>query len=409
MNGTTEQLPNGHHVPNQEQHDDTATPTEAEVQTIVQSIKDASAVPVAPTSSRSPEPQSPRDQSISQPPQPAEFDVGEYWDLSSMAPLNQVSRAAIARLRAYKPPPFPLWDKLPLSRRAAVLILLYADRQGDLRVVLTMRAASLRSFSGHAAFPGGKADSLEETPYQIARREAWEEIGLPIDDSKIPKPFRIEHLCCLPHSLAKTELAVRPCVALLHSGDDDESDHPAGPPSPTVDESLMPRLDAKEVAAVFSGPLHNFLLASDEVLPGEGEDRRRKLLPKGKWYEGRWAEFHEAPWRVHYFYVPVNHQRVTKPRVREGGLAAIAEQLEEEEEEEDAGRYMVWGMTGRMLVDAARVAYAREPEFEHNKHFGDEAIIERLAGAGRLQEKKRPAAVDLAQQEAKKAKEGSKM
>lgn len=244
---------------------------------------------------------------------------------------------------------------------------------------------------------------------QIARREAWEEIGLPIDDNKIPKPFRIEHLCCLPHSLAKTELAVRPCVALLHSGDDDETDEPdrTAPPSPTVDESLMPRLDAKEVAAVFSGPLHNFLLAEDEVLPGEGESRRRALLPKGKWYEGRWAEFHEAPWRVHYFYVPVNHQRVTKPRVREGGLAAIAEQLEDEEE--DAGRYMVWGMTGRMLVDAARVAYAREPEFEHNKHFGDEAIIERLSASGRLTEKKRPAAVDLEQQEAKKAKDGSKM
>lgn len=326
-----------------------------------------------------------------------------------MAPLNQMSRAAIARLRAYNPPPFPLWEKLPLSRRAAVLILLYADRQGDLRVVLTMRAASLRSFSGHAAFPGGKADTLEETPYQIARREAWEEIGLPIDDNKIPKPFRIEHLCCLPHSLAKTELAVRPCVALLHSGDDDEADEPSrtGPPSPTVDESLMPRLDAKEVAAVFSGPLHNFLLAEDEVLPGEGEARARALLPRGKWYEGRWAEFHEAPWRVHYFYVPVNHQRVTKPRVREGGLAAIAEHLEDDEE--DAGRYMVWGMTGRMLVDTARVAYAREPEFEHNKHFGDEAIIERLSAAGRLTEKKRPAAVDLVQHEANKAKEGSKM
>jgi peroxisomal coenzyme A diphosphatase NUDT7 len=288
--------------------------------------------------------------------------------------------------------------------------------------------------AGHAAFPGGKADTLEETPCmstqrcnlhslpqlrlnanllsfvdQIARREAWEEIGLPIDDNKIPKPFRIEHLCCLPHSLAKTELAVRPCVALLHSGDDDEADEPnsAGPPSPTVDESLMPRLDAKEVAAVFSGPLHNFLLAEDEVPPGDGEARRRALLPKGKWYEGRWAEFHEVPWRVHYFYVPVNHQRVTKPRVREGGLAAIAEQLEDEEE--DAGRYMVWGMTGRMLVDAARVAYAREPEFEHNKHIGDEAIIERLAAEGRLTERKRPAAVDLAQQEAKRAKEGSKM
>lgn len=60
------------------------------------------------------------------------------------------SKAAIARLRAYKPPPFPTWDRLPVSRRAAVLILLFADRKGDLRVVITMRAASLRNFSGTA-------------------------------------------------------------------------------------------------------------------------------------------------------------------------------------------------------------------------------------------------------------------
>ena len=58
------------------------------------------------------------------------------------------SKAAIARLRAYKPPPFPTWDQLPVSRRAAVLILLFADRRGDLRVVITMRATSLRNFSG---------------------------------------------------------------------------------------------------------------------------------------------------------------------------------------------------------------------------------------------------------------------
>lgn len=172
----------------------------------------------------------------------------------------------------------------------------------------------------------------------------------------------------------------------------------------------MPRLDAKEVAAVFSGPLHNFLLADDEVLPSpdcQHSEERERLLPPGKWYEGRWLEWHDSPWRVHYFYVPVNHQRVTKPKVREGGLAAIAEQLDEEQE--DVGRYMVWGMTGRMLVDTARIAYAREPEFEHNKHFGDEALVERLAGMGRLHEKKRRPETELAPEGAKKAKEGSKM
>lgn len=95
MNGATEQLPNGHHAPDQEHHDDTAAPTDAEVQTIVQSIKDAStATTVAPTSSRSPELQPHQDQTDPQPPQAGEFDVGEYWDLSSMAPLNQVSRVS---------------------------------------------------------------------------------------------------------------------------------------------------------------------------------------------------------------------------------------------------------------------------------------------------------------------------
>lgn len=69
------------------------------------------------------------------------------------------NKAAIARLRAYRPPPFPLWDQLPVSRRAAVLILLYADRRGDLRAVLTMRAASLRSFSGAFFWPLHHSDT----------------------------------------------------------------------------------------------------------------------------------------------------------------------------------------------------------------------------------------------------------
>ncbi|KAH6660092.1 NUDIX hydrolase domain-like protein [Truncatella angustata] len=282
------------------------------------------------------------------------------------------SKAAIARLRAYKPPPFPTWDRLPVSRRAAVLVLLFADRKGQLRVVITMRAASLRSFSGHAAFPGGKADSLTETPYQIARREAWEEIGLPMDDSKIPKPFRIEPLCSLPCSLAKTELAVRPCVAFLHA-----DDAPSKPPT-MVDESMIPRLDAKEVAAVFSGPLHNFLKATDQQVQGE-------TLPNGDWYDGRWTEWHGKSWRIHNFWVPINNQRVTKPKTRDGGQAALADELEEDEVQ----RFLVWGLTGRMLVDTARIAYGEEPEFEHNKHYGDEEIIAMLESQGRLPDKKR--------------------
>ncbi|KEY65964.1 hypothetical protein S7711_06624 [Stachybotrys chartarum IBT 7711] len=295
-----------------------------------------------------------------------------YYDASTMAALNAKSLAAVARLRAYKPPPFPFWDTLPARKRAAVLVLLYADRWGDLRVVITMRATSLRSFSGHAALPGGKADNKDETPYQIARRETFEEIGLPMDDRHIPKPFRIEQLCTLPPSLARTHLIVTPCVAFLHA----ERESPDQPP-PLVDESMIPRLDAREVAAVFSAPFYNFLKMDDlPARPGEQH-------PPGPWYEGAWTAWKDIRWRVHNFYVPVNNQKVSKPR-RSSTQGNLAEKLEDEEERE--GRFKVWGMTGRLLVDAARIAYGEEPEMEHNDTFGDLDVIEQAKAEGQFEE-----------------------
>ncbi|KAL3423578.1 NUDIX domain-containing protein [Phlyctema vagabunda] len=235
-----------------------------------------------------------------------------------------------------------------------------------------MRAMSLRNFSGHAAFPGGKADSLDETPFQVARREASEEIGLPLDDKKLPPPFRIEHLCELPYNLAKTALAVRPCVAFLHSEESDEAH------SASVEENMIPRLDAKEVAAVFSAPFHNFLRAEDEVregisLPGKRSD----------WYSGAWNDWNNTRWRMHDFQVPITNQTVSKPKVRDGGQASIAE----EPDMEESTRYRVWGMTARILVDAARIAYGEEPEFEYNTHIGDEEMIENLEKMGSMKEK----------------------
>lgn len=53
-------------------------------------------------------------------------------------------------------------------------------------------------------------------------------------------------------------------------------------------------------------------------------------------------------------------------------------------------RYRVFGMTARMIVDAARVAYDQEPEFEHNSHFGDEALIASLRRMGRLSAMRKP-------------------
>ena len=141
---------------------------------------------------------------------------------------------------------------------------------------------------GQAALPGGKADYLSETPFETARREANEEIGLPNIDQSFPSPFWVEHLCELPANLARTELVVRPCVALLHSHNEATGED-ADP-----EEAFMTQLDAKEVAAVFTGPFHNFLKMRDEPrgpedneLPGEPTD----------WYDGTWTNWNTTWWR----------------------------------------------------------------------------------------------------------------
>jgi hypothetical protein len=197
-----------------------------------------------------------------------------------------------------------------------------------------------------------------------------------MDDVRLPKPFRIEPLCCLPPSLARTHLVVTPCVAFLHA---DTASAGASPddPVPLVEESLIPRLDPREVAAVFSAPFYNFLKAND-LPPRPGQD-----LPPGVWYDGAWMSWKDMPWRIHNFYVPVNNQRVAKPR-RTSAQGNMGEALDVQQEQE--GRFKVWGMTGRLLVDAARIAYGEAPEMEHNDTFGDHDIILRAEEEGVFKE-----------------------
>ncbi|CAL5866152.1 uncharacterized protein PFLUO_LOCUS359 [Penicillium psychrofluorescens] len=270
-----------------------------------------------------------------------------------MAPLNPAAQEAIHRLRNYVPPP-TAYDTVPLTRRAAVLLLLYADSQGDLRIVITIRAKTLRSYAGDAALPGGRADTLAETPFQTARREAWEEIGLPNIDSPLPGPFAVEHLCEMPANLAKTELVVRPCIALLHAHDERTGE------SADPEVSLIPKLDAREVAAVFTAPFQQFLAMRDESLAHPPD-----------WYRGSWSSWHSSNWRMHQFFVRPNRTAEVRPRRGKN----VDDHIE---------YYRVFGMTARIIVDAARLAFNAEPQFEHNSHFGDEAMIDRLRRLGKL-------------------------
>lgn len=61
-----------------------------------------------------------------------------------------------------------------------MLVPLYDDATGDMRIVLTKRPDTMRTHPGDVVFPGGRMEDGED-PVQTAVREAWEEIGLPED------------------------------------------------------------------------------------------------------------------------------------------------------------------------------------------------------------------------------------
>ena len=65
-------------------------------------------------------------------------------------------------------------------RKSAVLVPLYEDK-GELHVILTRRAAHLRSHSREVSFPGGGQEEADASLWETALREAREEISLNTD------------------------------------------------------------------------------------------------------------------------------------------------------------------------------------------------------------------------------------
>jgi len=167
-----------------------------------------------------------------------------------------------------------------------------------------------------------------------------------------------------------------------------------------VEEKMIPKLDPKEVAAVFTAPFHNFLRKGWEGKEGpKGNDGKPH-----SWYRGSWTDWHESRWRMHNFYIPrpppSSSQLLQNPSHSPSQSASSSSSSHQPQPEGDDPRpapvpftalpsFRVFGMTARILVDAARVAYGEEPDFEHNSHFGDEDMLGRLLKVGRLSEERR--------------------
>ncbi|KAH0721492.1 hypothetical protein KY284_006522 [Solanum tuberosum] len=125
-------------------------------------------------------------------------------------------------------------NPIPKSNRAAVLVCLFEDSQGHLRVILTKRASTLSSHSGEVALPGGKVEEGDADDIETALREAEEEIGL---DRSL-----VDVVTVLESFTAKKGITVIPVVGILWDRN-----------------AFNPLINTAEVASIFDAPLEMFL------------------------------------------------------------------------------------------------------------------------------------------------------
>lgn len=99
------------------------------------------------------------------------------------------------------------FDGLPEPRGPAAVLVPLFEEHGETRVVLTRRAAHLRTHTGQVSFPGGRLDA-GETPEAAALREAEEEISL--------APEMVELIGRLsPLATFSSRAAITPVVGIL--------------------------------------------------------------------------------------------------------------------------------------------------------------------------------------------------
>lgn len=58
-------------------------------------------------------------------------------------------------------------------------------RDGEIKVVLTVRADTVEHHKSEISFPGGRVDDEDATELDAAMRETWEEIGIPPSSLKL--------------------------------------------------------------------------------------------------------------------------------------------------------------------------------------------------------------------------------
>ncbi|KAK6149983.1 hypothetical protein DH2020_017508 [Rehmannia glutinosa] len=216
------------------------------------------------------------------------------------------------RLRLYKPPySFHVSDGTKDSEirfspgevgpnRAAVLICLFEDENGDLRVILTRRSSTMSSYSGEIVFPGGIWEEGDENDADTALREAKEEIGL--DPSIVEVVTSLE-----PFYFYTTRLlTVSPVIGIIWDK-----------------KAFNPILNAAEVESVFDAPLQMFL---------KDEDRREEMR---EWMSYRYM--------LHYFDYKADNKSYVIWALTAAILIRAASVVYERSPDFDESRPRFWG------------------------------------------------------------------
>lgn len=219
---------------------------------------------------------------------------------ATLAALKEESRQCIQNLLAYRA--LRTNARFPRSQSAAVLVPLFVGRVGDVYVILSRRSSALRDYAGDTALPGGKVDPRDVTVEDTARREAFEETGLPQDPERIPL------LCVMEPFLAGNQTVVTPVVVLI------------------LDKTLQPSLNESEVTSIFAQPLSSFLTTD-----------RLSVDSSRPYYS-----YVDRPWS-------------------QGGSIRVHSFLTGREAD---GVKPVFGLTANILIRVATIGFGREPAFQ---------------------------------------------
>ncbi|KAF9377267.1 hypothetical protein CPB97_010302 [Podila verticillata] len=248
--------------------------------------------------------------------------------------MNKKSVAALRNLKNFP----PAGDDFESTKRSAVLVpLVLNPSTGNLEVILTVRSSNLRTNAGDVAFPGGKHDPEDTDLITTAKREAFEEVGLPLDAS--------EHLTTLYPVLSRHFQVVTPVIAFCTHL--------------TTENIAQLRPNPGEVAAIFTTPLEHFLDP-----------------PKGSYnfFDMHWLS---SPHRVHRFdhcgadnYV-LGDSEPTESSSIQRDFKQGRKGTEQDEETSFSG-WPVYGLTAGVMVEVAKVAYGRLPSFQ--EHAPDQVL-----------------------------------